>query len=177
MRRTRVHLVVERAKPVRLYRGSNVEVAEPQIIASARALDFGPGFYTTSSLAQAERWARLQARRRREGSPIVSVYEFDEEAAAKELEVLRFEKADGAWLDFVAAHRKNLYDGPSYDIAIGPVANDNTMPVVSDYVAGEISQETALVLLMPQKLTDQYAFSTERALSMLDFAEAIEHAG
>ena len=36
-----------------LYHGSNVFVREPRIVNSGRKLDFGAGFYTTSSLEQA----------------------------------------------------------------------------------------------------------------------------
>ena len=55
---------------------------------------------------------------------------------------------------------------------IGPVANDNTMPVINDFMAGAISEETALILLKPQKLADQYAFLSAEALSCLEFLEA-----
>ena len=40
-----------------LYHGSNVEVRNPQIIPSKRLLDFGTGFYLTSDLEQAKKWA------------------------------------------------------------------------------------------------------------------------
>ena len=36
-----------------LYHGSNVFVREPRIVNSGRKLDFGTGFYTTSSFEQA----------------------------------------------------------------------------------------------------------------------------
>ena len=52
---------------------------------------------------------------------------------------------------------------------IGPVANDNTMPVINDYMSGMISEETALVLLKPQKLADQYAFLTWKGLAALRY--------
>ncbi|MBP5283396.1 MAG: DUF3990 domain-containing protein, partial [Treponema sp.] len=42
-----------------LYHGSNVEVLNPQILESDRRLDFGKGFYLTSSYEQAKRWAEL----------------------------------------------------------------------------------------------------------------------
>lgn len=48
-----------------LFHGSNVEVRLPRILTTNRSLDFGAGFYTTSSLNQAERWAELQTQRRR----------------------------------------------------------------------------------------------------------------
>lgn len=155
-----------------LYHGSNVEVREPKILVTNRALDFGAGFYTTSSKAQATRWAELQAQRRKTGKPIVSAFEFDE-AALSSLSVLSFEAANSSWLNFVAQNRKHAYSGPTHDIVIGPVANDNTMPVISDYMAGTISEETALILLMPQKLADQYAFLTWKALDTLTFKEAV----
>ena len=66
-----------------LYHGSNIEVTKPQIIVSNRALDFGAGFYTTSSEDQAIRWAKLQALRRGKGIPTVSAYEFDDAKASQ----------------------------------------------------------------------------------------------
>lgn len=93
---------------------------------------------------------------------------FDEEQAA-ELALLRFEEADQKWLNFVPQNRKNLYNGDKFDIVIGPVANDTTMPVLSDYMAGNISEEVALILLKPQKLANQYAFLTQKGLQCLKY--------
>lgn len=151
-----------------LYHGSNTQVEKPQIIISNRALDFGSGFYTTSDKKQAERWAKLQALRRKKGSPVLSVYEFDEERA-NALTILRFLSADRAWLDFVTQNRKAMYVGEKKDIVVGPVANDTTMPVLADYMVGNISEEVALILLQPQKLSDQYAFLTWESLQCLKY--------
>lgn len=150
-----------------LYHGSNVEVISPKIIVSNRNLDFGVGFYTTSNLEQAKRWAYLQTIRRKKGTSIVTYYGFDENDT-KALRILRFDSPNKEWLNFVADNRKGIYSGKKYDIVIGPVANDNTMPVINDYMSGNISEEIALVLLMPQKLSDQYAFLTERSLELLN---------
>lgn len=155
---------------VRLYHGSNAEVRVPEILVSNRSLDFGSGFYAISSCDQAQRWAELQTGRRKTGVPTVNVYDFDLEKAAN-LAVRRFETADGSWLNFVAENRKNIYNGVKYDIVIGPVANDITMTVISDYIAGSISEEMALILLKPRRLTDQYAFLTVRGLSAFRFIE------
>ena len=143
-----------------LYHGSNVEVSEPRIIVTSRTLDFGAGFYTTSDLGQARRWAELQTRRRGSGSVTVSVFEYDG-SASQRLSIR----------NFVSENRKATYRGKKYDIAIGPVANDNTMPVISDYMSGAIDRETAIVLLRPQKLTDQYAFLTAAGLGFLHYVE------
>jgi hypothetical protein len=153
-----------------LYHGSNVVVQEPKIIVPTRALDFGAGFYTTSSYAQACRWAELQAKRRNCGIPVVSVYEYDESQVLLELAIKRFAAADIHWLSYVAQNRTSNYTGKQYDIVIGPVANDNTMAVISDYIAKTINMDTALLLLKPQKLNDQYAFCTHKGLSMLRFS-------
>lgn len=157
-----------------IYHGSNLEVREPRILVANRALDFGAGFYTTSSEAQATRWAELQTLRRRRGVPTVTVYELDESQTGG-LSILRFSGADGEWLDFVAQNRKGSYRGQRFDMVVGPVANDNTMPVINDYMAGSIDKETAIVLLKPQKLTDQYAFLTAAALETLTCKEVRSH--
>lgn len=57
----------------------------------------------------------------------------------------------------------------SYDLVIGPVANDATLPVIDDYMDGRYTKEEAVGRLLPQKPTDQYAFLTAKALSMLEF--------
>ncbi|WP_416389391.1 DUF3990 domain-containing protein [Ohessyouella blattaphilus] len=56
-----------------------------------------------------------------------------------------------------------------YDIVIGPVANDSTLPVIDDYMSGIYTKEEAVKRLLPQNLTDQYAFLTERAIRILIF--------
>ena len=142
-----------------LYHGSNVLVSTPKILVTNRMLDFGAGFYTTSNRQQAVKWAKTQTIRRRKGKPIVSMYDFDEEKLDG-ISVCRFESADKEWLKYV---------GEKYDLVIGPVANDNTMPVISNYMSGIIDEKTALILLKPQKLSDQYAFLTEKGISILRF--------
>ena len=54
-------------------------------------------------------------------------------------------------------------------MVIGSVANDNTMPVINNYMSGVIDESTALILLKPQKLSDQYAFLTENGISIIKF--------
>jgi len=61
-----------------LYHGSNVIVEKPILVKQTRFLDFGAGFYTTEYKEQAISFADKVFRRRKEGSPIVSVYEFNE---------------------------------------------------------------------------------------------------
>ena len=107
-----------------LYHGSNVEVSNPQILESDRRLDFGKGFYLTSSFAQAKRWAELTVKRRGTGKETVSVFEFDD-TSVSDLKILRFTQAQKEWLEYVTMNRKNqTIPNDDYDIVIGPVAND-----------------------------------------------------
>lgn len=152
---------------ITLYHGSNVAVDMPKILPNLRALDFGCGFYLTSSYAQAERWARLIFKRRQAGQPIVNIYSFDDELSTA-LNVLQFKDANADWLEFVVNNRKALqvFD---YDIVVGPVANDATLPVIDDYMDGRYTQEEAVRRLLPQNLTDQYAFCSEVSLGYLTY--------
>ena len=61
-----------------LYHGSNVEVKEPRLLKIQRELDFGKGFYTTSDLDQASRWANRTARRLKQEHAYVSIYDIDD---------------------------------------------------------------------------------------------------
>lgn len=154
-----------------LYHGSNIEVTNPQIIESDRRLDFGKGFYLTSSYEQAKRWAELTVKRRDTGKEVVSVFEFDV-SSASELKILHFTQAQKEWLEYVAMNRKNqIIPNDDYDIVIGPVANDRTMPVISLYFSGIYDTEETIKRLMPQKLCDQYTFRTEKAIQKLKFLE------
>ena len=157
-----------------LYHGSNVEVESPIIKENLRALDFGAGFYLTSSRQQAERWAKTVTKRRRTGIATLNIYHFDE-SEMDSLKVLKFETANAEWLDFVVANRKEQLWGYTYDLVIGPVANDSTLPVIDDYMDGVYTKEEAVKRLLPQNLTDQYAFLSNKALGLLKFirSEAI----
>ena len=63
---------------IRLYHGSTVSVRKPSLRPGRPNADFGKGFYTTSNLEQAIRWAHIKQEREEAQYAIVSVYEFDE---------------------------------------------------------------------------------------------------
>jgi hypothetical protein len=141
-----------------------------------RALDFGPGFYTTSDLLQAQRWARSVARRRGAGAPLVHEYECDAEALDA-LRTVRFGAPSREWLDFIADHRLGRYSGAEFDYVAGPVANDRTIPVIQQYLQAEDKAAfapVALSLIKPENLVDQQVFKTVRGLACLRLAEVIE---
>ncbi|MDR1833953.1 MAG: DUF3990 domain-containing protein [Propionibacteriaceae bacterium] len=157
---------------MRLYHGSDVAVAAPRLVGQRRGLDFGSGFYTTSNLTQAERFSANVARRRRSSSQFVSEYDFDENVAFSKLDVLSFSAPDGDWLDFVFACRSGSYDGPGYDLVVGPVANDDVYPTLQAFAYGVLTREQAIDALRVRRLYNQYVFRSEEALSFLEFVSA-----
>lgn len=59
--------------------------------------------------------------------------------------------------------------GTDYDVIIGPVANDQAIRTVNNYLKGYFPEDIAVQLLLPQKLKDQFTFKTENALNILEF--------
>ena len=156
-----------------LYHGSNIEVISPQILASDRKLDFGTGFYLTTSYAQAKRWTQLTTARRKCGKETTTVFEFTE-SAFEHLNVLCFEEPNADWLKYAANNRINESAFDDHDLVIGPVANDKTAPVIAAYFAGLYDEEETIKRLLPQKLKDQYAFKTAATLEYLTLCEVIQ---
>ena len=164
---------------MRLYHGTTLEVREPKIIVHEIGRDFGPGFYTTSIREQAERWARRRARMasRKTEAParaIVNVYEWDEGAALK---MRRFDGASMEWLDLVVRCRSDKDHIHSYDVVIGKIADDDVGQTVSFVAQGIMRREDAIERLRFQRINDQIAFCTERALRSLTFSIAYEVEG
>ena len=152
-----------------LYHGSNVVVAEPKLIQQNRFLDFGFGFYTTTNKAQAISFADKVTKRRKNGQRTVSIYEIDENTAFTECSLLRFDRPEEAWLDFISDNRSGNYEGETYDFILGPVANDDVYRTFTLYSAGVLTKEQTLEQLKIKKLYNQLVLTTERALSYLQF--------
>lgn len=155
-----------------LYHGSNVEVKEPILLKIQRELDFGKGFYTTSDLEQAARWAERTAKRRGESNAFVTVYEVNEDEL-KNIRLLSFDSPNVEWLNFVVKNRKGEYIAENWDIISGPVADDQTAQVIDLYLEGAYDEEEAIRRFLTQRLKDQYAFKTNEALKLLIFKEVI----
>lgn len=156
-----------------LYHGGTEIVEKPRILESARMLDFGKGFYTTTNRTQAMRWAQKVAVRRKVNEKFISVYEFDLDTAEKELTILRFDQADASWLDFVSACRSGKRPDQEYDIVFGPVADDNVYATLQLYELGILDKEETLKRLKVESLFNQILFHTEKALGFCIFKESV----
>jgi hypothetical protein len=159
-----------------LYHGTNIKFEQAKILVPNRALDFGAGFYVTSDKEQASGWAHTVVRRSESGRPLLNTYELDETNIGS-LSVLKFEKPNKEWLDFVCANRLENLVGQDYDLIIGPIANDRTMPVLNAYMAAknkDLYAPVALNDIRADRLTDQFVFKTEKSLSFLTLKDIVE---
>ena len=148
-----------------LFHGSDIVVTEPKIIPANRLLDFGEGFYTTSSYEQAQRWANRVRLRKKSEKQIISIYEFDLDKATKDLKIIRFTSPGPEWLRFVTLCRSGREPGYEYDMVIGPVANDNVYATIQLYETGLLSEEETTIRLKVEKIYDQILFHTDLALA------------
>ena len=157
-----------------LYHGSLEIVEHPKILEASRPLDFGQGFYTTTSLQQARRWVRLRMEQTGREPGIINMYEY---SPTKGLKLRRFRSANAAWVDFVHDNRAKLDFEHDYDIVEGPVANDNVYLSFNLYESGIITKAELIRRLKTYKLVDQLLFHTEVSLGTLKFIDYKEIRG
>lgn len=158
---------------MKLYHGSTVTVKRPNILKGRKATDFGKGFYTTTKLEQAEKWAELKKNRIQSQKAIVSVYEVPDNILEMGFSVCRFDGATKEWLDFVVTNRKGQGSN-SYDLTMGPVANDRLYATIRLYEQGVITADAAIEMLKTHTLFNQLSFHSARAAALLKYIESIE---
>lgn len=156
-----------------LYHGSLEIVEVPEIRIPNRTLDYGCGFYTTTSFEQAEAWVRRRMKEYGTGKGFVNIYDFDIEVLNK-VKSLIFNYPSEDWLDFVMANRTQVGFTHDYDIVYGPVANDRVYAAFALYEGGVLDKQSLIRELKTYKLVDQYLFHTSRSLGFLTFSKAEE---
>ena len=158
---------------IKLYHGSTVAVRKPSLRPGRPNADFGKGFYTTSVMEQAVRWAHIRQEREDAPRAVVSVYEFDESLLDNaDWNIRRFTGADEPWLLFVTDCRKSRPH--AYDLVQGPVANDKVFTTVNLFESGVLSAEAAILQLKAYKTYDQLSFHTPQVIVTLKFVESFE---
>ena len=158
---------------MKIYHGSLEVVEHPMIILPNRKLDYGEGFYTTTSEKQSKEWAERRMLEKHSTYAYVNAYEFEDKKLS-DFKSLIFSEPSREWVEFVMANRTQKGFTHDYDIVYGPVANDRVYLQFGLYESGAISVETLIRELRTYKLIDQYLFHTERALTSLHFIEAIK---
>lgn len=158
---------------MKVYHGSTEVVKNPEIRESDRPLDYGSGFYTTTSYEQAESWVKRKMKDKGTTTGYVNVYEFDEKGS-RTLRRLIFDSPTDEWIDFVMANRMQKDYAHDNDIVFGPVANDRVYTSFALYEGNIIGKDELKKRLKTYKLVDQYLFHTEAALRFLNYLESKE---
>ncbi|MBQ9417852.1 MAG: DUF3990 domain-containing protein [Bacteroidales bacterium] len=154
---------------MKLYHGSNQDIERIDLSKGLQFKDFGKGFYTTPDRNTAIRMAQKRARLFG-GVPSLLTYDFEEQALHSDLKVKIFpERACTEWLLFVDANRdrKNEIQIHSFDIVVGPIANDGVVLQLANFRQGIYTPEEIARLLQDRYLDQQYYFGTEQALEFL----------
>lgn len=158
-----------------LYHGGTLTVEFPEIRLSDRTLDFGVGFYTTSSFSQAAMWAKRKARLQNCIHSIVSAYYFpDDLSMFPQLSCLSFPNVCREWLEFVLDNRIRNVSQHNYDLVREPVANDRVYACLNAFETGFWDEAKVLSELKSYTFFDQIAFNSEYGIAFLTFIESRE---
>lgn len=151
---------------MKLYHGTNVDFACIDLAKSRVGKDFGVGFYLTPDLQVAEKQAARKHKQFGTGGLIVKVYEWEKEEG---LSVLRFDGYTLEWAKFILANRNNTSRQQihSYDVVIGPIADDTVGLQIRRFEDGIISLEQFLTEIKFHQVTMQYFFGTEQSIKTL----------
>ena len=175
-----------------LYHGSKAGLVGNIAPVSRDRCDFGKGFYLTSSYQQAISYipsaVKKNIRRRKLPADFkiedgrLSVFRF---RPISELAVHYFNTADLDWLHFIAANRDDslfqefLLQFQDIDIVGGKVADDSTAATLNAYITGEYGKpgsqkadDFTISQLLPERLTDQFCFRTQKSLMSLEFVRS-----
>lgn len=154
---------------MKLYHGSNIAIDRIDLSYSKRYKDFGRAFYLSDSLSQAQQMAETKCASL-DGTPCVSVYEFDERnLSSSELNVKIFDAYSREWAEFIFNNRdeSQQFVHP-YDIVYGPIADDYIGLQIRNYKLKNITFAQFLRKIKYHKgISFQYAFCTQRAIDKL----------
>jgi hypothetical protein len=157
---------------MKLYHGTfTLDIKQPDLQKCRQKTDFGKGFYTTKSFEQAKRWAILRKNRFHAEKAYVIEYEIDDAIlSSREYKIKHFDGATNEWLEYVFNNRKNIVT-ETYDMVMGPVANDSLYATLLLYEQGVLSVEATIAQLKTHTLFDQLSFHTSKAVEALQFVK------
>ena len=158
--------LLDESKELLLYHGTVADFEQISLRKSHNRRDFGIGFYTTILEKQAKEWGYRLSLREKKKQYYVYQYIFRE---SDNLRVKRFNALDKEWLEFIKENRSKGGLQHSYDVVIGPVADDNTMETVQLYLTGILTANEAVERLKYNQVNNQVSFHTEKALRSLQF--------
>lgn len=166
-----------------VYHGSYVVVKDINLDFAKKSKDFGRGFYVTTNKKQAEKFAKLVAKKYRKNKGYINTYLIKD---FNKLEVYELKTVDKKWLNCIVGFRDSSYNEltkeyANLDIIIGKVADDDTSLVINTYIAGvygktgsEDASDTAIKRLIPKRLNNQICFKTNKAIKKLTYVRSEE---
>ena len=176
---------------ITLYHASYTVIKKIDLSLCASGKDFGQGFYVTTDYNQACRFIRSAIGKAvknhvkdvKSDIGYISIFKYKQNLSTN-IRYHEFNSADEDWLHCVVAHRKSdalkneVQKWQDYDIIAGKITNDSTNQVLTAYINGFYGEvgsteadATAIKFLIPNKLSDQICFRTEKALKSLCFKE------
>ncbi|MDH8701319.1 hypothetical protein M2138_000660 [Dysgonomonadaceae bacterium PH5-43] len=159
---------------MKVYHGSLVQVPNPNIEKGRQSTDFGKGFYTTTNIEQAKRWAQKKLKSAKEGDKaVVNIYEVDDNLLTNpKYNIKKFENPNEEWLNFVVECRRTTLH--KYDIVFGAVANDKIYTTITLYEAQVLTAEETVARLKVDDYFNQISFHSQSAVDELVFVDAEE---
>ena len=125
---------------MKVYHASKFIIESPDIYHSRDFLDFVKGFYLTSLIEQAKKYA--QRFLYQGDKAYLNHYNLDENLDNK-FNIKEFGDYNEEWLDFVTLCRLGKLSS-KYDMITGGIADDKVFNTVDLYFSGNISKEEAL---------------------------------
>jgi len=155
---------------MKLYHGTfSLDIAQPDLSKCRNKTDFGKGFYTTTSVEQARKWAVLRKNRFHTENAYIIKYEIDDNIlSSREYKIRFFDGATKEWLEFVYNNRKGR-ETEQFDMVMGPAANDSLYATLLLYEQGVLSVAATIEQLKTHALFDQLSFHTSKAINTLKF--------
>jgi hypothetical protein len=161
-------------KILTLYHGSISLFDKIEVSKGKPFKDFGKGFYTTQNknhainLAMRNKKIEEMRRKQQKSSANVTAYLYEYKLDTEKmigLSIKEFKTADKEWILFVIANRKSNDKTHSYDIVLGPTADDDTRLSLRIYFSGgygKIESDKAINALIdniePNNLPPQIYF-------------------
>lgn len=139
-----------------------------QLEYSAKATDFGQGFYVTTNYEQAKSWAQRKAMKERSEyllenqitdqvsvddmiQPVILKYKLSL-SSLKQLKGQVFNSPNEGWADFILENRTVPlpYTQIAYDYAVGPVADGNVFRIMLNLQHGRINKSEFHAAIHPK---------------------------
>lgn len=150
---------------MKLYHGTIHEFVTPDPSKGHDGTDFGPGFYLTESESMADDWHKGEPNKH------VNVYDVSlNKVKACELKFYRFLTADIEWAKFVYKNRKGKDSRISYDVIIGPLADNGLNKWFNQIDNKEITwDELAQGINFDRYRSLQFCFKTPDSVNLLEY--------